>query len=67
MSASKQDTTTVWVVQPQLKINARSNYQLDLFSEALALTKALPGTKLIGSTIVKVEKPSPREFFGGVR
>ena len=64
MSASKQDTTTVWVVQPQLKINARSNYHLDLFSEALALTKALPGTKLIGSTVVKVEKPSPREFFG---
>ena len=64
MSAFKQGTTTVWVVQPQLKINARSNYHLDLFSEALALTKALPGTKLIGSTVVKVEKPSPREFFG---
>ena len=64
MSALKQDTTTVWVVQPQLKINARSNYHLDLFTEALALTKALPGTKLIGSTVVKVEKPSPREFFG---
>ena len=64
MSSLKQDTTTVWVVQPQLKINKRSNYHFDLFSEALSLTKALPGTKLIGSTIVKVEKPSPRVFFG---
>ena len=64
MSASKQDTTIVWVVHPQLKIIGKSNYHLDLFSEALALTKALPGTKLIGSTVVKVEKPSPREFFG---
>ena len=64
MSASKQDTTSVWVVHPQLKIIGRSNYHIDLLSEALALTTALPGTKLIGSTVVKVEKPSPREFFG---
>ena len=28
------------------------------------ITKALPRTKISGSTIVKIEKPSPREFFG---
>ncbi len=30
----------------------------------VALTKALPGTKLSGSTIVPIEKLSPKEFFG---
>ena len=64
MRELKQDMTTVWVVQPKLKINGRPNFHLDLISEAFALTKALPGTKLIGSSVVKVEKPSPREFFG---
>ena len=64
MSELKQDMTTVWMVQPKLKINGRPNFHLDLISEAFALTKALPGTKLIGSSVVKVEKPSPREFFG---
>ena len=32
--------------------------------EAVALTKALPSTKISGSTIVKIEKLSPKEFFG---
>jgi GTP-binding protein HflX len=59
----KQNTTNVWVIQPKLKFNVASNYHLDLINEALALTKALPGTKLIGSTIIKIQKPSPGEFF----
>ena len=64
MRASKEDITSVWLVQPKLKINARSNYHLDLLSEALALTKALPKSKLVGSSIANIEKPRPREFFG---
>ena len=64
MRAFKRDLANVWVVQPKLKFNERTYYDLDLISEALALTKALPVSKLIGSTIVKIEKPSPREFFG---
>ena len=32
--------------------------------EAVALTKALPSTKIHGSTIVNIGRLSPREFFG---
>ena len=64
MRALKPEMTTVWVVQPQLKFNVKPNYNLDLISEAIALTKALPRTKLIGSSIVKIGKLSPKEFFG---
>ena len=64
MRASRKAMTTVWVVQPKLKISLKSNQHSELISEAIALTKALPGTKLIGSTIVKIEKLSPKEFFG---
>ena len=64
MKAYKQDLTTVWVVQPKIKFSVRSDNHLDLIREAIALTKALPGSKLVGSTIVKIEKLSPKEFFG---
>ena len=64
MKAYKQDITTVWVVQPKIKFNVQSDNHSDLIGEAIALTKALPGSKLVGSTIVKIEKLSPKEFFG---
>ena len=64
MKAYKQDITTVWVVQPKIKFSVRSDNHSDLIREAIALTKALPGSKLVGSTIVKIEKLSPKEFFG---
>ena len=64
MKAYKQDITTVWVVQPNIKFSVRSDNHSDLIREAIALTKALPGSKLVGSTIVKIEKLSPKEFFG---
>ena len=35
-----------------------------MIDEAVALTKALPSTKIHGSTIVNIGRLSPREFFG---
>ena len=64
MKASNSEITTVWVLQPKLKLVARPDYHLNLISEAISLTKALPLSKLIGSTIVNIEKLSPKEFFG---
>ena len=52
------------MVQPQLKLSARPDYHLNSISEAISLTKALPGSNLIGSTLVKIEKLSPKEYFG---
>ena len=63
MRSVKRKMTTVWVVQPKIRFNDRSSNNLDLISEAVALTKALPGSKLVGSSTVKVENLSPREFF----
>ena len=64
MKAVKQKITTVWIVQPTSKLNLKSHNESDLISEAVALINALPGTKIYGSTVVKIQKPSPREFFG---
>ena len=64
MRAVKQNLSTVWLVQPTSKSNSRSQDGSGLISEAFALTKALPRTKISGSTIIKIEKPSPKEFFG---
>ena len=64
MKASNSEITTVWVLQPKLKLVERPDYHLNLISEAISLTKALPLSKLIGSTIVNIEKLSPKEFFG---
>ena len=64
MRVVKQKTTSVWIVQPTSKLNSKSKDAFDLIVEAVALTKALPSTKISGSTIVKIEKLSPKEFFG---
>ena len=64
MRAVKQKTTSVWIVQPTSKLNSKSKDASDLIAEAVALTKALPSTEISGSTIVKIEKLSPKEFFG---
>ena len=64
MRAVKKKLTAVWIIQPTIKSSLRSKNGSDLISEAIALTKALPGSKILGSTIVKIEKLSTREFFG---
>ena len=64
MKVVKRNITTVWIVQPTSKFNLRFQDGSDLMNEAVQLTKALPNTKIYGSTIVRVEKISPKEFFG---
>ena len=64
MRAVNETTTTVWIVQPTSKFNSRYQYDSSLIDEAVALTKALPSTKIHGSTIVNIGRLSPREFFG---
>ncbi len=64
MRAVNETTTTVWIVQPTSKFNSRYQYDSSLIDEAVALTKALPSTKIHGSTIVNLGRLSPREFFG---
>ena len=64
MRAVEKKLTAVWIIQPIIKSSLRSKNGSDLISEAIALTKALPGSKILGSTIVKIEKISTREYFG---
>jgi len=64
LRAVNETTTTVWIVQPTSKFNSRYQYDSSLIDEAVALTKALPSTKIHGSTIVNIGRLSPREFFG---
>ena len=64
MRAVKQKTTSVWIVQPTSKLNSKSKDASHLIVEAVALSQALPSTKISGSTIVKTKNLSPKEFFG---
>ena len=56
MRSGNKNITTVWIVQPKSKLNLKSNTDPESISEAIALTKALPSAKIIGTTIVKLEK-----------
>ena len=64
MRAVKKDIVSVWVVQPKLKINLPDNNSDQSIGEARALAKALPFVKIIGSTLVPIERIRPKEFFG---
>ena len=61
----KKDTASVWVLEPKFKINLKNREISSSIDEANSLAKALPNVKIIGSTIVSIERISPREFFGG--
>ena len=60
----KKDITSVWVLQPKIKIGLREIEIDNLIDEANSLTKALPTVKICGSTVVPIEKLRPKEFFG---
>ena len=60
----KKDKTSVWVLQPKFKVDLRDINSLSSIDEANALAKALPLVKIIGSTIVPLERLRPKEFFG---
>ena len=60
----KKDITSVWVLQPKLKIELKNSYNSSFIGEAIALAKALPNVKITGSNIVPIEKINSKEFFG---
>ncbi len=60
----KKDITSVWVLQPKLKIELKNSYNSAFIGEAVALAKALPNVKIIGSNIVPIERINSKEFFG---
>ena len=64
MKVVKEELTNLWVVQPKIKSGSRILNDLLIKDEAVSLSKALPGTKLCGATIVPIEKIRPKEFFG---
>ena len=64
MKETNKDKTSVWVVQPKLKSDLSLRNHNSLVDEAVALTKALPETNLLGSSLVSIDKLRPREFFG---
>ena len=59
-----KNKTSVWVLQPRLKIELKDHDNSSSVGEANALAKALPNVKIIGSIIVPIERISPKEFFG---
>ena len=60
----KKDKTSVWVLQPKFKVDLRDINNPSSIDEAKALAKALPLVKIIGSTVVPLERLRPKEFFG---
>ena len=56
--------TSVWVLQPKLKIELKDRDNSSFLGEANALAEALPNVKIIGSIVVPIERISPKEFFG---
>jgi len=60
----KNDITAVWVIQPTIKNDLVKRTIETSFGEAIALSKALPGITIMGSTLVSIETLSPKEFFG---
>ena len=64
MKVVKKEFTNLWVVQPKIKSGSRVLNYLLIKDEAVSLSKALPGTRLRGATIVSTEKIRPKEFFG---
>ncbi len=64
MKEANKDKTSVWVVQPKVKSDLSLRNHNSLIDEAVALTKALPSTNLLGSSLVSIDKLRSREFFG---
>tara|TARA_B100000963_G_scaffold325326_1_gene311488 strand:+ start:60 stop:1340 length:1281 start_codon:yes stop_codon:yes gene_type:complete len=60
----KKDITSVWVLQPKFKIELKERQSGSSIGEVIALARALPNVKIIGSIRVPIERISPKEFFG---
>tara|TARA_A200000113_G_C8865013_1_gene354531 strand:- start:79 stop:1359 length:1281 start_codon:yes stop_codon:yes gene_type:complete len=57
-------TMRAWVIQPKLKVVEKEERYKSAAEEAVALLKALPGVKVIGSVLVPIKKIRVKEFFG---
>ena len=55
---------SAWVIQPKLKLVQKEERYKSAAEEAVALSKALPGVKVIGSVLVPLNKIRAKEFFG---
>lgn len=55
---------SAWVIQPKLNIVQKEERYKSAAEEAVALSKALPGVKVIGSVLVPIKKIRAKEFFG---
>ena len=55
---------SAWVIQPKLKLVQKEERYKSAAEEAIALSKALPGVKVIGSVLVPIKKIRAKEFFG---
>ena len=64
MINARKGATSVWVIQPKLKTGSQALNDETEIDEAISLTKALPNLKLMGSTVVPIERIRPKEFFG---
>ena len=64
MINARKGATPVWVIQPKLKTGSQALNDETEIDEAISLTKALPNLKLMGSTVVPIERIRPKEFFG---
>ena len=60
----KKDITSVWVLQPKLKTELKDRDNSSSIGEAKALAKALPYVKIVGSSVIPIERISPKQFFG---
>lgn len=52
------------MIQPKLKVVQKEELYKSAAEEAVALLKALPGVKVIGSVLVPIKKIRVKEFFG---
>ena len=60
----KKDITSVWVLQPKLKTELKDRDNSSSIGEAKALAKALPYVNIVGSSVIPIERISPKQFFG---
>ncbi|MCP5037351.1 MAG: GTPase HflX [Rhodobacteraceae bacterium] len=59
-----EQATRAWVLYPDLTRNADRRPPGPALEEAVALTEAMPGMEIAGSTIVPLAKPKPGTLFG---
>jgi GTP-binding protein HflX len=57
-------TTRAWVIHPELTSDPERRDAGPALEEAVALAAALPGMEVVGSQIVRLQRPHPGQLFG---